>query len=147
LAAPAGAHAQKGLHVDPHSPAGTEYAVPLDSGRQPGGGSGGGDPRFGAGITPPSHTQGSGSAGTTTAGSGGGGAGGSQDRGGSAGPGGTSKSGQAGASGRPAAAVSVPAPASYSSAGPLIALIAAILLAGCSLGLLARRRARSRQAE
>jgi hypothetical protein len=67
LAAPSGAAAQGGVHVDPNTPAGKEYAIPLDSARREAAGKDNGTavaprntapstgnetPLFGAGITP-----------------------------------------------------------------------------------------------
>ncbi len=65
LLAPSAAAAQEGVQVDPDSPAGVEYKLPLEQARRDGapgadgggvgprsgGGSGGPAPRFGAGIT------------------------------------------------------------------------------------------------
>jgi len=63
LLAPATAQAQQGVHVDPSSPAGKEYAIPLDQARRQAGGAhsaGGASGRptlFGAGVTPASKHQ------------------------------------------------------------------------------------------
>jgi hypothetical protein len=59
LAAPAAAQ-ERGVFIDPDSPAGTEYAIPLDQARReaagggasPGSPSAGQEPLFGAGIAP-----------------------------------------------------------------------------------------------
>ena len=84
LALPAAAQAQgRGVFVDPDSPAGKEYAIPLEEARRqaapdaesrPGGGDAA-SPLFGAGITraPGASAAGGGSAGDGSAGSGGGG--------------------------------------------------------------------------
>jgi hypothetical protein len=90
LALPAAAAAQSaGVHVDPDSPAGTEYAIPLEEARRQGSGGGdpgaggraGGGPRpaplFGEGIEP----------GPSASGPGGGSAGGGDGESGSAGDG------------------------------------------------------------
>jgi hypothetical protein len=143
------ARAQQGVHVDPQSPAGVEYALPLDSARNAGGGggshrhSGGGG---GGGSSSPSHTS------TAPAGPA---AGGSSA--------GTALFGQgiepkrSHASARPSRAkkthgkrpvpatapvtvVHVPPPADYSSTLAIGGLIALIVLAGGGLGLVARRR-------
>ena len=69
LTVPATAAAQSGAIPDPNSPAGKEYALPLDQGRAQGGGGshgggshgggagshGGARPLFGAGISPAHH--------------------------------------------------------------------------------------------
>jgi hypothetical protein len=137
LVVPGEAPAERGLTVDPHSPAGVEYAVPLDSGRQHGGGSGdsgasGARPLFGTGIRPPSGSgSGTPSHGTTPRGR--------KEGGGAAAkkPVGRAQSGKSEPRVTPARAS-----ADYSSSGPLAALIAAILLVGGGLGLVLRLRAR-----
>ena len=136
------AHADKGLTVDPHSPAGVEYAVPLDSGRGHGGGSGGGGsrPLFGAGVTPPGHGTPGASAPSSRGAPGSG-------RGRSGGGGGTkihrgSAPRASSAGGPDSTATPVRAAADYSSSGPVAGLIAGILLAGVCLGVFLRLRAR-----
>src|SRR4051794_21479121 len=65
--------AEPGVHVDPDSPAGKEYAIPIDSVRRDTGGrgsaepGGGGAPLFGAGITPAGRSSGGGSGGSGSA--------------------------------------------------------------------------------
>ncbi len=87
--------AEKGVHVDPGSPAGKEYAVPLDQGRQQGAGApgvsgsgGAGGPGAGGGAGHGGHGAGSsahgGSAGNAHHGAGGGSAGGTKAAGGPA---------------------------------------------------------------
>lgn len=134
------ARAEPGVHVDPQSPAGVEYAIPLHSGRQPGGhgttggrAAGSSGTLFGAGITPPSGSaskpgsRSSNSArGTHTR----------PDAVGGASGGRSAKAGSAGGG----SAVPVSASAHYSPTAPVVALIGAILLVGGGLGLLARRR-------
>ena len=94
LALPAAAQAQgRGVFVDPESPAGKEYAIPLEEARRqaapdaesrPGGGDAA-SPLFGAGIT---RAPGASAAGGGSAGSGGGGEpGGAAGRGGDRGAG------------------------------------------------------------
>jgi hypothetical protein len=136
------AHADKGLTVDPHSPAGVEYAVPLDSGRGHGGGSGSGGggsrPLFGAGITPPAHggqgTSGSSPGGTPSARNG-------HHRGGASNHSSSRPRASSAAAPDPTA-TPVRAAADYSSAGPVAGLIAAIVLAGGCLGAFLRFRTR-----
>jgi hypothetical protein len=86
LAVPGGAAAlEPGVHADPDSPAGTEYALPLESARQEGGGGGdqgaGGSSRRGgdSGGASRGSDSGSGSQGAGSQGSGSQGGGGSQD--------------------------------------------------------------------
>jgi hypothetical protein len=57
------AAARDGVHYDPDSPSGQEYALPLDDARGQGGGGGGGDNSsgavpFGQGVKPPSGPPG-----------------------------------------------------------------------------------------
>jgi hypothetical protein len=145
--------AEPGFTVDPQSPAGVEYQVPLDSARGQGGGgsshdhgggglsggggggsSGGGSNAassspilFGSGITPAAG----GPAGAKSKSSGG-----RHHRGGQA----------SGGSGSAAGGLSVPSAlsttASYSSTGPVAGIVGAILLVGGGLGLVLRLRAR-----
>jgi hypothetical protein len=142
---PAAAGAQSGLTVDPHTPAGVEYAVPLDSARghggggsgHPGGRSGGsnsssaadgsGSPAlFGSGITPPAQS-GSGRGRHTGA------------RGRQA----AARKSPAEGSGSPRPVVTpVTASASYSSTGPLAGVIGGVLFIGGGLGVFLRLRAR-----
>src|SRR3954470_22491092 len=164
LAASASAQAEPGFTADPQSPAGVEYAIPLDTARGHGGGGGGGhDPAggtvpgsggggsdsggsgggagaagasgggkpalFGAGITPPSHSKPARHR-ATPARKGGG-------------NGGTSAKPSRATGSR--AAAPVVASAEYSSTGPLVAIVGAILLAGALLGLFLRRRGASRR--
>jgi hypothetical protein len=137
---PAAALAERGVTVDPQSPAGVEYAVPLDhargghgggsggsgSGGSTSGGSGGGSQAlFGSGIAPASKAS---KAHAHSGGTGGRAAGGSQQkprRGGSS----------------PSQSVTpVAASASYSTTAPIAGLIGGILVAGGGFGLFLRRR-------
>ena len=143
VAAPPAIARDDGVSVDPDSPAGVEYAVPLDQARREatgtaGGGSAGtdrGQPLFGVGIEPSSAGSG-----------GGGGAKGSGGSGRSAGTGGGSSgggtqagAGEAGGNGASAAAIEVAA-SGGSSTGLLSAGIAvAVLLLGLLGGLGLRR--------
>jgi hypothetical protein len=144
LIAPTAAWAQEpGVHSDPDSPAGKEYALPLDSVRRDtgGGGSGGGNgggggsDLFGAGIV----RAGGGSADTGSSGSGGS----SRDDGGRRqGDGGSATEngrGERGSSGSTALASSSDDSATFKSG--LVAL--AVLVAGAGLGLLLRRGLRN----
>ena len=138
---PSAAQAEPGLTVDPQSPAGVEYAVPIDQGRGhggPGNGAAGGGKNssptlFGSGIKP----SGSGSSG----GNGDSGDGGSDSKDGK----GADKRGDAkpprdgGSAGQPAV-TAANAAASYSATGPIAGLIAAILVGGGGLGLFLRLR-------
>lgn len=63
---------EKGVHFGPNSPAGKEYAVPLDQGRNAGQSSPGGGPGGGGSAGGGSHGGGSGSGGGAHAGSAGG---------------------------------------------------------------------------
>jgi len=143
VAAPGATAAEPGVHVDPGSPAGKEYAIPLDQARNDATPSGGGhsgargsspgSALFGQGIRPPassSHSKG---------GSAGGGA-----RGGSS----TAAPvlGKSGERQRQAGVVALPAAASTGRVDtglPLILAIA-VLAAGC-LGGLASRTVRRRR--
>ena len=153
---PAAAAPEPGMTVDPQSPAGVEYQIPLETGRGHGtgkkhgsggiagatgnGGSGGanGSPGgtaptlFGSGITP---RNGSG-AGSGKSGKGSGAAG-------------QGAGGQAGASGSDGSALRSIAPvtasANYSTTGPIAGIVAAIVLVGVGLGLYFRRRNRPRR--
>ena len=152
-ATPAVAAPEPGFTVDPQSPAGVEYQIPLDHARNQGGGhgnhsvalggggssssggggssggSGGGSaaPLFGSGITPATGSS-SGKAG--------------KDRGGRNG-GGASDSG-GGSGGRPSLP-ELTSTASYSSTGPVAGVVAAIVLAGLGLGFFLRQRNRPRR--
>lgn len=155
---PAAAVAEPGLTVDPQSPAGVEYAVPLDTGRghggggsiHPGGGSGGsgggstsggsagGSPSglFGSGITPP-KSSGSGSGQRPRAhvrSHSGGGGGGGKGAGKPSGQGSGASAGQV--------VAPVEASASYSATGPVAGVIGAVLLLGGGVGVFLRLRAR-----
>ena len=148
--------AEPGFTVDPQSPAGVEYQVPLDSARGQGGGgtghhggggglggtggggqnggsgtggpssSSGAPPLFGAGITPASG-------GASSSGSGGG-------RNGGSGVAGRAAGGSGSSSKQPSPALTTAA--DYSSTGPVAGIVAAILLAGGGLGLFVRLRGR-----
>jgi hypothetical protein len=146
------ARAEPGLTVDPQSPAGVEYAIPLNSGRghgggkghSGGGGSGGGSSAlFGSGITPPSNTSsGTGPSGAGTGGSGGAGGG----SGGSTGHRGSSSKPRSGShssgGATPPGVAPVSAAASYSTSGPVAGIVGGILALGGGLGLFLRLRGR-----
>lgn len=141
LASPVAAQ-EPGVHVDPNSPAGKEYAIPIDqarrqaegaSGANGGHGSSGSAGLFGAGI----------SARGGRGGSGGGHSGGSaKGSGGSGTSGGAASQGAKRASARPAIAASTGAGgnATLLTGG----LVAAVLLAGALLGLFFHRLNRAR---
>jgi hypothetical protein len=141
------AGAEPGLTVDPQSPAGVEYAIPLDSGRGHGGGHGhsggssGGSALFGSGITPP----GKGGSGTSPSGSGTGTSGGGGARNGGTSGGATSHgspNARSGADATPPGIAPASAAASYSTSGPIAGIVAAILALGGGVGLFLRFRAR-----
>jgi hypothetical protein len=154
LAVASSAQAEPGLTVDPQSPAGVEYAIPLDQGRHHGGtgshgGGGGGGELFGSGITPraqagPGSSPGSGSGGGTSPANG---TGGSANAGGASGahPGRRSvvPDDVVGANAVPP----VRAAADFSSSGAIAGLIAAIVCVGVALGLFLRLRARASSQE
>lgn len=146
-AAPAAAQSEPGLTVDPQSPAGVEYAVPLDQGRghgdtHPGGGGGGsgtssnggsGSPElFGSGITP---------GGKDGSASRGGGGGSKEDTGGSGKDDGSAGSGSSSGSARHSVAP-VAASAEYSTTAPIAGVIGGVLLVGGGLGVFLRLRRR-----
>jgi hypothetical protein len=146
IAMPGAASAEPGLTVDPHSPAGVEYQVPLDTARghgsHPGGASGdkgsgssgssadpGGsnsDTLFGSGITPAAKTRSS--------------AGGRHGDNGKRSAAPRPRAGHRAAAAPPVAPIT--ASASYSPDGALVGLIAGILAVGVGIGLLARYRSR-----
>jgi hypothetical protein len=144
------AGAEPGLTVDPQSPAGVEYAIPLDSGRGHGGGhghsgggsGGGGSPAlFGSGITPP----GKGGSGTSPSGSGTGMSGGGGAHNGGTSGGATSHgspNARSVADATPPGIAPASAAASYSTSGPIAGIVAAILVLGGGVGLFLRFRAR-----
>jgi hypothetical protein len=151
--APGTAGAQQGLTVDPQSPAGVEYAVPLDTARghagghlgggNGGGGAGGGGGSgtagtgapalFGSGITPPAKAA-------SRSGSGGGhGSGAGKRQSGGRG----SKSGaRTATAGSPSPVTPVTASASYSSTAPVAGIVGGVLLLGGGFGLFLRLRGR-----
>jgi hypothetical protein len=153
------AHAEPGLTVDPDSPAGVEYAVPLDSARGHGGHGGGGAPGggsapatggnspalFGSGIKAAGGSgsdSGSGSSSRgSDKGSGDGGSGGKSDH-----PAGGSSGADTHSSSRSSVAP-VTASADYSTTGPVAALIGGILLVGGGFGLLAHLRSRRKASD
>jgi hypothetical protein len=168
---PAGvARAEPGVTVDPQSPAGVEYAVPLDSGRGLGGGhrhTGGASGGTGGGSGDGSSNSGGGSGGSSSSSSSSsnglfgagitpprqGGTGGRNSGskpahgrgGGSASHGRTSHDPATGGSdATPAGVTPVRAAASYSTTAPLAGLIGAVVLIGGGIGLLLRFRTRSR---
>jgi hypothetical protein len=143
LATSATAYAEPGLTVDPQSPAGVEYAVPLDQGRGHGGGSGGAGDSGGTGSAGGGDSSGLFGKGISAAA---GNRAGKPSANGSRKPAGRArgkkrKSSPAGG-GKAAVVAPVNASASYSTSGPVVGLIAAILLAGCGFGLFLRFRAR-----
>src|SRR3954452_12090886 len=145
---PAGASAaEPGFTVDPQSPAGVEYQVPLDSARGQGGGgtghghhgggglggSGGGGTSSGGGTgggggssagTPSSNLFGAGIAPAT----GSAGSSGSSGRSGSGSAGGGGSGGQAAGGGVRQLPRALTASADYSSTGPVAGIVVAILL-------------------
>lgn len=144
-ALPGSALAEPGLTVDPQSPAGVEYAVPLDQGRGHGGdsgGSGGGGsssggntaggspPLFGSGIKPVSEKSGQGSPNSSPG----------NDRTGR----GVDGLAQQSEADKANVAAAVSTARSYSTVPSLAIVVAAILLAGVGFGLLLRTRTRSR---
>ena len=162
---PAGASAaEPGFTVDPQSPAGVEYQVPLDNARNQGGGGSGhhggggfGSTTGGGGNSSGGATGGGGgsSAGTgssnlfgtgispATAGSGASGAGGSSvgTAGGATG-GGAGGHGSGAPSGEARHFPAITTTADYSSTGPVAGIVVAILLVGGGLGLFLRLRTR-----
>jgi hypothetical protein len=145
LAAPAVAQ-EDGVFVDPDSPAGKEYAIPLEEARRHGAGGGApgtGQPLFGAGIeqaTPPVE---SGNAPGGAGGSASSGAGGSRSgkarANGDNGTGGSSESSEGNQAVQRSAAIN--AAASGSSDGLITAAIVALVLAAGLLAGVALRRA------
>ena len=160
---PAGASAaEPGFTVDPQSPAGVEYQVPLDNARNQGGGSGHhggggfGSATGGGGNSSGGATGGGGSSAGTgspnlfgtgispaTTGSGASGAGGSNGAtgGGARGAGGHGSGAPSGGSGT-RRLPSLTTTADYSSTGPIAGIVAAILVTGAAFGLFLRLRAR-----
>ncbi len=140
---------EPGVHVDPNSPAGKEYAIPIDQARrQADGGSSakgshgpsGSAALFGAGISARGGRSAGGSSGTRGTGDSAGSSKGGAD--GSVKSGGAVSQGVKGASARPAVAAST---GSGSNATLLTAgLVAAVLLAGALLGLVLHRLNRER---
>jgi hypothetical protein len=134
------AAAPSGVHFDPDSPAGQEYALPLERAREEASGNQGqsgskgeGAALFGAGVS------GGGPRGSAPAGA----------EGRRGGPGGESSSGGGAGQGKPGPAGSSPGPASaeinLAEAGggfPLVAgvaMVVAILLAAAAVGMMVRR--------
>jgi hypothetical protein len=139
---PASAGAEPGLTVDPQSPAGVEYAVPLDHARGGHGGSGGSGGSGTGGGSPALFGNGIKAAGGSGSGSGSG-SGNGHDTGSGNGAGGNSGGGKTQApSGTERDVTPVAASASYSTAGPIAGLAGAVLLAGGGLGLFLRLRSR-----
>src|SRR5690242_1703421 len=153
---PAGASAaEPGFTVDPQSPAGVEYQIPLDNARGQGGGShGGGSHNGGGNIGGTSGgggsnggggaaggTGGSGSSGPSsnlfgagiTPATGSGASNGSKGSGASGGHGG-SNLGSGGGGGSRHLPSALTASANYSSTGPIAGIVAAILLTGGAFG-------------
>jgi hypothetical protein len=155
--------AEPGFTVDPQTPAGVEYQIPLDSARGQGGGGHNGGGHLGGGG---GNSSGGGGGGGTSSGGGTGsssgsgssalfGAGISPATAGSGGSPGSNVSGAgrgsdtgsssgAGGSGRGSRSLpsALTASADYSSTGPVAGIIAAILLVGGGFGLFLRLRAR-----
>jgi hypothetical protein len=107
LAIPPAAFGQRGVFVDPDSPAGKEYAIPLEEARrQAAGGDGeggnrrGGQPLFGEGIQPADGSSGDGSAGDGGGSDGSPGDGGASSESGDEGGGGKGGGGDRGAADR-----------------------------------------------
>jgi hypothetical protein len=133
---PAAVAAEPGVHIDPGSPAGKEYALPVDQARRDAGGSatrggsgsnGGQGGLFGAGIGPPG-----GGGGGTAGGHGASGSHGSANAATQRASGGSSGSGTA-------AGIRVSSTSAESSDGALIGIVAGVLLLGAVCGLGARR--------
>jgi hypothetical protein len=153
LAAPSAGATPPGLHVDPNSPGGKEYAIPLDQARDNAGGggsqsSGGGSGShlFGVGVGG-SDGGSSGSAGTTSSGATGASNAGGSGSGGSGGSRGADRSGSndagSGGSRNRLSTLNVAAANPESGAqAPLLVLggSAGIVFAGVLLGLMFRRR-------
>jgi hypothetical protein len=157
---PAGASAaEPGFTVDPQSPAGVEYQIPLDNARHQGGGGPGHHGGGGFGSTSGGSGNSSGGGGAT--GGSGGSSGGSASSNlfgtgitpatgtsnGAAGPGGNANgngqgSGGSGASSRTRHLPSLATTADYSSTGPIAGIVAAILITGAAFGLFLRLRTR-----
>ena len=140
LAAPAVAQ-EDGVFVDPDSPAGKEYAIPLEEARRHGAGGGApgtGQPLFGAGIergTSPAETSSAkGGAGGSVSGGGSGKARGN----GTNGNGGSSEASEGGQAVQRSAAIK--AAAGGSSDGLITAAIVALVLAAGLLAGVALRR-------
>lgn len=131
LCLPAAAGAQEQPQLDPDSPAGVEYQLPLDQARDDAAGSGKGKagasseaPLFGSGIGKDGSTAAGGEDGQPSSSSAKGGSAGSRER--------ESTSERTG--------VAIPGASESSSGGPSVSLIAAaVLLAGGALGLGLRR--------
>jgi hypothetical protein len=155
---PAGASAaEPGLTVDPQSPAGVEYQIPLENARGQGGGSHGGG-SHGGGSLGGASGGGGGSNGGGAAGAGSGGSSASTSSSSLFGAGITPATGSGTSKGAAAAGrnrgnnagggnarhlpTALTANADYSSAGPVAAIVGAILLGGAAFGLFLRLRAR-----
>jgi hypothetical protein len=150
--APSAGATPPGLHVDPESPGGKEYAIPLDQARNDAGGGsqyggGSGSHLFGVGVSAAAGSGGSGSSGAGGSGSSGG-----SSSGGSASGGGKSDSGSSKADGGSGSAAgtrgrlsTLNVAAANPEAGPQAPLLvlgasAAVVFAGVLLGLMLRRR-------
>ena len=149
LAAPAVAQ-EDGVFVDPDSPAGKEYAIPLEEARRHGAGGGApgtGQPLFGAGIERATSPVESGNAQSGAGGSASGGAGGSASGGGSGKARGHGDNGNGQSSQRSEGdqavqrSAAIKAAASGSSDGLITAGIVALVLAAGLLAGVALRRA------
>lgn len=165
LVAPSAAAAQEPVQVDPDSPAGVEYKLPLEQARRDAGGSGGGGgargsgggsvdpaPLFGAGISA-AGSQSDGSGGAGAAGEGGKRVDGEQSRddgGGDAAGGGGDAAGGGGSTAGPGAGESAPSAGTTAdengggSTGLILGGIAlAVVVVGGALGLALRRGLRT----
>jgi hypothetical protein len=162
---PVGASAaEPGFTVDPQSPAGVEYQIPLENARGQGGGSHGGGSHGGGSLGGASGGGGGSNGGGGAAGGGSGGSGASTSSpslfgagitpatrsGASNGAPGSAGSGSASGGGSASQAsggsrhlpTALTASADYSSTGPIAGIVAAILIAGAAFGLFLRQRAR-----
>lgn len=154
---PAGASAaEPGFTVDPQSPAGVEYQVPLDHARHQGGGGtghhggggfgstsgGGGNSSGGGGATGGSGGSGGGSASSNLFGTGITPATGTSNGAAGSGGNGNGNGAQASGAGHTRHLPSLTTTADYSSTGPIAGIVAAILVTGAAFGLFLRLRAR-----
>jgi hypothetical protein len=146
LAPAAPAAAEKGVHVDPDSPAGKEYAIPFESAREDAaggkgdrGGSQGNAPMFGVGISPGGGGTDS-SAGGGSQGAAGGGSQGAAGGGTNRDSGGDVVGTARGSTASLRSLQDVSTGESTSALLSVLAIALGVLLAGGLLGLLVRRR-------